>query len=172
MIRSFAFVPVIFCAAAVVSAQAPVDRPAPPAAPPAAQQPYTPAQPPSTPATPQTPAASASTMKVTYSGCVKPGTLPNTFVLDSAELAPAAGATTTTPSGAVGTSGMMKTTLNLTTKTGVDLKAHTNHKIEVVGTLAPPKSPATPADAGAAASVKPAQEFNVDSFKMISATCP
>jgi hypothetical protein len=114
-------------------------------------------------------------MKVTYSGCVKPGTLPNTFVLDSAEVAPAAGATTTTttPSGAVGTSGMSKTTLNLTTKSGVDLKAHTNHKIEVVGTLAPPKSAAASAsaDAGASASVKPAQEFNVDSFKMISATC-
>jgi hypothetical protein len=64
----------------------------------------------------------------------------------------------------------MKTTLNLTTKPGTDLKAHTGHKIEVSGSIAPPK--AAPADAGAASSsAKPAQEFNVDSIKMVAASC-
>ena len=159
MVRSLTLIPALLCAVALVSAQAPTDRPSPPAAPPAAQQPSNPA---AQPATPATPAAA----KVTYSGCVKPGTLPDTFVLESAELAPAAGAAT--QGSAVGTSGM-KTTLNLTTKAGTDLKPHANHKIEVIGTLAPPKAPAP--GASASATTKPAQEFNVESIRMVSATC-
>ena len=163
MVRSLALVSTMLCAAAFVSAQAPVDRPDPAAGQPAVQQPASPAAQQPAPSADRPSASTAG--KVTYSGCVKPGTAPGTFVLDSAELSPAAGA-----GGAVGTSGAMKTTLNLTTKPGTDLKAHTGHKIEVSGSIAPPK--AAPADAGAASSsAKPAQEFNVDSIKMVAASC-
>ena len=74
---------------------------------------------------------------MTYTGCVKPGTAPETWILENAEVA--AGQTT------AATSGAMKSTLNLTTKPGTDLKPHANHKIEVVGTVAPAKpSPVRP----------------------------
>ena len=60
-------VPAMLClTAAIVTAQAPAaDKPAPDK--PAAQQP-------ATPSTPPAPAASAATNKITYTGCVKPGT--------------------------------------------------------------------------------------------------
>jgi len=164
MIRSLAIVPAMLCAAALVSAQAPAGRPAgDPADQPAVQQP-------ATPAAPQSPSASIpSSMagKVTYTGCVKPGTTPGTFILDSAELSPAAGASSAAGQSPVGTSGT-KATLNLTTKAGTDLKPHANHKVEVVGSVAPPKAGAA---ADASASAKPNIEFNVDSFKMVSASC-
>ena len=166
MVRSLTLVSTMLCAAAFVSAQAPVDRPDPAAAQPAVQQPASPAAPAQAPSADRPSASTAG--KVTYSGCVKPGTAPGTFVLDSAELSPAAGAAS---GGAVGTSGAMKTTLNLTTKPGTDLKAHAGHKIEVVGSIAPPKAGAADAGAAASSSAHPAQEFNVDSFKMVSASC-
>ena len=154
MIRLSALFPVMLCATAIVAAQTPApDRPAgtagTTASPPAAQQ----------PAAQQPPAAEKSAAnKVTYTGCVKPGTAPDSWILENAEVAKP-GQTT------AATSGAMKTTLNLSTKAGTDLKPHANHKIEVVGTVAPGKAGA-PSD-------KPAnQEFNVESVKMVSATCP
>ena len=162
MVRSLTLIPAILCAAAIVSAQAPANYPPPaqqPAAP-AAQQPM-PSERPGT-----------TTEKVTYTGCVKAGTTPGSFILENADLTPAASAPAaqTTP-GAVGTSGATKPTLNLTPKAGIDLKAHMNHKIAVVGMMAPKKSTeASEAPAGQPAA-KPAQEFNVDSFKMVSTSC-
>ena len=163
MVRSLSLVSAMLCAAAIVSAQSPAERPAgsPAAQPPAAQQPM--------------PSSEPAVAKVTYSGCVKPGTAPGSFILDSANLTPAVGASSAQPSaGAVGTSGAMKTTLNLTTKVGTDLAPHTNHKVEVTGTLAPAAriadSPAP--QAGQAAAARPAQGFNVESIKMVSTTCP
>jgi hypothetical protein len=44
-----------------------------------------------------------------------------------------------------------------------NIKPHANHKIEVTGTMGK-------AAGGAAASATPT--FNVDSFKMVAATCP
>jgi hypothetical protein len=160
MIRSLYTVPAMLClAAAVVTAQAPAapaaDRPAP-----AAQQPA--AQPPARPAEASTPAAN----KVTYVGCVKPGAGSETWILESAELAPKPGAEPST----VGTSGASKLTLNLNPAATVNLKPHANHKVEVVGTLSPARAGA---DAAASTPGTPSrQQFSVESFKMVAATCP
>jgi len=160
MNRSLFAVPAMVClAAALVTAQAPApaDRPNPPAAEkPAAQQ----------PATPETSAMAAN--KVTYSGCVKPGTTADTWILENAEVGAKAGAST--PS-TVGTSGTAKMTLNLDPAATVNLKAHANHKVEVVGTLSPAKSGADAA-AAPAAGAQAARQFSVESVKMVSATCP
>jgi hypothetical protein len=183
MVRSLTFLPAMMCAAAIVAAQTPAqDRPTtnPPAAgQPTTQQPTTPAsQPPSMPS-----GQMATAAKVTYSGCVKPGTTAGTWILENADLTPAAGmagqASSTAPGQAgqspVGTSGAMKTTLNLTVRPGTDLKPHANPKIEVTGTIAPSKSaaqavPQAGQQSSTSASVH--QEFSVESVKMVSATCP
>jgi hypothetical protein len=166
MVRSTILLPVLLCAAVAVAAQ---DRPAGTAGTadnPAAQAPQQPTQKPA-PAPEQKPAApapeksAAAANKVTYSGCVKPGSAPETWILENAEVAKP-GQTT------AATSGGMKTTLNLTTKAGTDLKPHANHKIEVVGTIAP----AAPAKPGGAPGQEARQEFTVESVKMVSTTCP
>jgi hypothetical protein len=169
MIRSFTVIPAIVCATAFISAQTPADRPA--GNPPAGQT-----------AKPEQQGATAR--QVTYTGCVKPGANPGTFVLENAELATASTASgaqagqSTAAQSNVGTAGATKTTLNLnTTKAGTDLKPHTNHKIQVVGTVAAAKPGAstgasTGATPGQSATAKTAQDFNVESIKMVSATCP
>ena len=145
MNRLLTFVPALLCAGALVSAQTPAQEKPAGAPPPATQAPATP------------PAAAPAAAKVTYSGCLKPGTAPETWVLESAELSKPGGAP------AVGTSSAMKTTLALNAKTGTELKPHANHKVEIMGTVAPAK-----AGGGDA----PKQELTVDSLKMVSATCP
>ena len=164
MIRWSAFLPLLLCAAVTVAAQTPPqDRPA--GNPPATQQPgaQTPtAQPPAQKPAPE-PGMSAN--RVTYSGCVKPGATPGSWILDNAEIAPPAGQTAEAKPAAssVGTSGAGKLTFNL--KSADDLKAHANHKIEVAGTLSPEK-------AGESSAAKTPRDFNVHSLKMVSATCP
>jgi len=139
--------------------------------------------------------------KITYVGCVKPGTSTDTWVLENAETQKAGA----TGAGAVGTSGRSTTTLNLDPAATVNLKAHANHKVEIVGTMATgsgatapaaPKSgeaaagvagpttatgeTATPGAAGAAATGATGAagarasgaHFSVESLKMVSATCP
>lgn len=167
MNRSLCAVPAMLClAAALVTAQAPAERPAPAADQPAAQQPTTP-RPATQPARPAEPSAAAAN-KVTYTGCVKPGTAPDTWVLESAEVAHHAGASA--PS-TVGTSGTSKMTFNLDPAATVNFKAHANHKVEVVGLLSPAKADASSASAAGASSA-PRQQFSVESLKMVSATCP
>ena len=140
MTRSLYAIPATLClAAAVVTAQAPAgDKPA--SSPPATQQieAQPPAGQPPSPARPTTPSPSAqqpsSAMagnKITYVGCVKPGASAGTWVLENAE-AQKAGATS---SGAVGTSGGSTMTLNLDPAATVNLKAHANHKVEIVGMM-------------------------------------
>ena len=155
MKRTLYAVPAMLClTAAITMAQAPAgDKPAPEK--PAAQQP-------ATPSTPPAPAASAATNKITYTGCVKPGTTADSWILENAE-AQKAGA----PPSSVGTSGTAKATLNLSPAATVDLKPHANHKVEVTGTVSAAK-PSADAPAGGAAR----QQFSVDSVKMVSATCP
>ena len=184
MVRSLALVPAMLCAAAIATAQTPAPAyPADKPATPAAQQPATPAAQPARPAE-----SSMTATTVTYTGCLKPGTTPGTWLLESAELARPAGAAGATASAAtagasaVGTSGVTKSTFTLNTKPDAgDLKPHANHKIEVMGTLSAAKagqasaqvSPSGAAGATATASVTPArQDFAVESFKMVSATCP
>ena len=167
MLRSLILLMTIVWAGATISAQSP--EPAAPAAPGgAAQAPTTPRP---DPGPSSTPAAqrSSDAGKVTYIGCVKPGTGADSFVLESASIAPAAGA----PS-AVGTSGAGKgTNLNLSARTGTDLKAHLNQKVEVTGTMARPSATAgaSASDAGASATAKPAMNFNVETVKMVAASC-
>jgi hypothetical protein len=173
MFRSLTLVPAMLCVAAIAAAQTPTPAaPAAPASPdrPAAQQPATP------PARPADSSMSASA--VTYTGCLKPGATPGTWILDSAELAKSMGAgsaSAATPgAGAVGTSGVTKSTFTLNTKPDApDLKPHANHKIEVTGTVAAAKASASASPAGATASATPAgKDFAVESFKMVSTTCP
>ena len=158
MNRSLFTIPAMVClAAALVTAQAPAgDKPAPER--PAAQQPATPSAPPA-------PSASAAANKVTYTGCVKPGTSADSWILENAEAQKAGGAPST-----VGTSGTPKMTLNLSPAATVDLKPHANHKVEVTGTVSAAKPSADAPAAGAAGAAR--QQFSVDSVKMVSATCP
>ncbi len=186
MTRSLYAIPATLClAAAVVTAQAPAgDKPA--SNPPATQQP-------------------SSTMagnKITYVGCVKPGTSTGTWVLENAE-AQKAGAT---GPGAVGTSGGSTMTLTLNPAATVNLKAHANHKVELVGMMSTGSgdtaaaaakggeaaagvtgatdakgeagTPGAGGGAGATGGTAAAgarasgHHFSVESLKMVSATCP
>ena len=159
MVRSLYAIPAMLCVtAALVTAQAPAGEKPAPQNPPAAEQPRA-QQPPARPAESSASAAS----KVTYTGCVKPGATPGTWILENAEAASKAGAAAP---GAVGTSGGSKTTFSLDPAASVNLTPHANHKVEVVGMVSPAK--AGP-DAGASA---PKQAFNVESLKMVSPSCP
>jgi hypothetical protein len=156
MNRSFFAVPAMICLVAVsITAQAPAEQPTTPK--PAAQQPERPAE-----------SSIMTANKLTYSGCLKPGTTTGTWILESAEVAPKAGAA---PS-SVGTSGAAKMTLNLDPAATVNLKPHANHKVEVVGLLSPAKPGAEAAPSSAAAAQALRQQFSVESMKMVSATCP
>ena len=192
MVRSLTLVPVMMCAAAIVAAQTPAQDRAYPTTgqQPATQQPTT-QQPTTQQPTTQQPMAHQpmTASKVTYSGCVKPGTTPGSWILESAVLTPSTGASgqasasTSAKPGQItaGTSGAMKTTLNLTMKPGTDLKPHTNHKVEVTGTVAEaksgmyssaPSSTQSSAQAGSASGHGVHHDFTVESVKMVSATCP
>jgi hypothetical protein len=175
MKHSFYAIPAAVClAAAVVTAQAQQPTTPRPSDPPSAQ-PARPAEPSSQqPARPAEPSSMASANTVTYTGCIKPGTTSGTWVLENAEAAAKPGA-----SGTVGTSGTAKsTTLDLepaATASGVNLKAHANHKVELVGTVSPAKgsASASPSSTPGAATAQTAhQQFSVQSLKMVSATCP
>jgi hypothetical protein len=171
MVRALTFVPAMLCAAAIAAAQTP---PKPDTNPPAVQQPA-PQQPTTQPPASQRPAQPMidAVSKVTYTGCVKPGTAVGTWVLDNAEMARPAGLsgqTGSTPAtGTVGTTGIGKSTFSLSTKPGTDLKPHANHKVEIVGSVAPAKlsMPGSPS-----AGPSDHQEFTVESVKMVSTTCP
>jgi hypothetical protein len=211
MTRSLYAIPATLClAAAVVMAQAPAgDKPAsnPPAnqqpagQPPAGQEPSTGRPTTSSPPS-QQPSLTMAGNKVTYVGCVKPGTSTGTWVLENAE----AQKTGATGSGAVGTSGGSTMILNLDPAATVNLKAHANHKVEIVGMMstgsrataaagAKGGEPAagvtgatdatgqagTPGAAGAAGATggtgaagarASGHHFSVESLKMVSATCP
>ncbi len=116
MVRSFSLLPALLCAAAIATAQTPApERPTATAGEaPAVQQPA-PQQPPAQqPAAPMPEKSAVS--KVTYTGCVKPGTAPESWILENAEVVKPGQAT-------AATSGAMKSTLNLTTKVGTDSEA-------------------------------------------------
>lgn len=182
MIRSFYTVlAAIFVSAALVSAQGEKPTTPNPTTPPRAEpaQPAVPAQPGQQPAQPAVPAepspratANKSANTVTYTGCIKPGTTAGTWILEGAEVAARPGASSP---GAVGTSGTSKMAFDLDPAATVNLKAHANHRVELVGTLAPAKAPtdAPPASAAGASTAQTArQQFSVESLKMVSATCP
>jgi hypothetical protein len=84
-------------------------------------------------------------------------------MLENAEVASAAGA----KPGATATSGASKLSFNLMAKPSENLKPHANHKIEVTGTVSK-----APGGAASSSSTTPSQTLNVESVKMVSATCP
>ena len=88
---------------------------------------------------PASPATAAS--KVTYSGCLKPGTAAGSWALENAEIPSMASAQAKPGDSPVGTSGAAMKAFNLSTKE--DLKAHANHKIEVTGTVSQPSASAS-----------------------------
>jgi hypothetical protein len=142
---AFALVLSALCTLSIVSAQTPAQEK--PAAPSSSQ--------------------SSSSNKVTYTGCLKPGSTADSWTLENAEMASAAG--TTKAPGATATSGASsKMTLGLNVKPSENLKPHTNHKVEVTGTV----SPAASAGGAASSSSAPRQNITVESVKMVSATCP
>jgi hypothetical protein len=150
MRHAFALILALVCTLSIVAAQTP-------AAPPAGQQET---QKPSAPSAPA--AQSAAGSKVTYTGCLKPGTAADSWTLENAEVASAAGAA---KPGATATSGASKMTLGLNVKPGENIKPHANHKIEVTGTMS--KAAGSPSS-----STTPSQTINVESVKMVAATCP
>jgi hypothetical protein len=131
------------CTIAVAAqAPAPQDKPAAPA-----------------PAAPAPAAQAPAAGKVTYTGCLKPGTAADTWTLENAEVASAAGKSTATSGSA------SKMTIGLSAKPTENLKPHANHKIEVTGTV-------SKAGGASSSSAMPSQTLAVDSFKMVAATCP
>jgi hypothetical protein len=154
MRHAFALILALVCTLSIVAAQTP-------AAPPAGQQD---AQKPSAPSTPA--AQSAAGSKVTYTGCLKPGTAADSWTLENAEVASAAGAAKSP--GATATSGASKMTIGLNVKPGENIKPHANHKIEVTGTL----GKAAGGAASSSSSATPSQTLNVESVKMVAASCP
>jgi hypothetical protein len=147
MRHAFALILALVCTLSIVAAQTP-------AAPPAGQETQK-------PSTPSAPAAQSAASKVTYTGCLKPGSTADSWTLENAEVASAAGA----KPGATATSGASKMTLGLNVKPSENIKPHANHKIEVTGTL-------SKAAGGASSATAPSQTINVESVKMVAATCP
>ena len=133
------------------------------------------AQPPSADRpTAQQPAAQPSQAenKITVSGCLKQGAAGSNFILADASAVSAAGAAGQAKPEAVGTAGMKKT-YNLAAKPGEDLSKHVNHRIEVTGAVSAARAE-PPAAGGAAkpeASAAPTETLNVQSFKMVAASC-
>jgi hypothetical protein len=112
------------------------------------------------PAAPAPAAQAASAGKVTYTGCLKPGAAADSWTLENAEMASAAGKP-------AATSGASKMTLGLSAKPTENLKPHANHKIEVTGTMSKAGGASS-----SSSSTTPSQTLAVESFKMVSATCP
>jgi hypothetical protein len=73
----------------------------------------------------------------------------------------------------VGTAGASasKETFNLTVKPSDNLTPHANHKIEVTGTTSPAIATSMSPGAASPSTAAPKQNFTVDSFKMVSASC-
>ncbi len=108
--------------------------------------------------------------KVTISGCVKPGTAADSFVLSNAVTTPAAPGRDTSPT--TGTAGSTKS-YNIVVKPGEELSKHLNHKIEVTGTVSASRPPSAPASAAAPpAADQPAETVTVQSLKMVAMACP
>ena len=108
--------------------------------------------------------------KVTISGCVKPGTAADSFVLSNAVTTPAAPGRETAPT--TGTTGSTKS-YNIVAKPGEELSKHVNHKIEVTGTVSASRPPsAAPAASAPPTADQPTETVTVQSLKMVAMTCP
>ena len=135
-------------------------------------------QPPPAPPTtaPQPSGQSASTSaepqakQTTITGCLKPGTSADAYILTNAGMAAPASGAAPAPQGTTGST----KSYAVMAKPGTDLSKHVNHKIEVTGTVSASKSSTAPAAAtpSVGPGVQPAETFNVESFKMVAMACP
>jgi hypothetical protein len=108
--------------------------------------------------------------KVTLSGCVKPGTSADAFILTNAVITPPAPGRETAPT--TGTTGSTKS-YNIVAKPGEELSKHVNHKVEVTGTVSASRSPGASAPTTASpAGDQPTDTVTVQSFKMVAMACP
>jgi hypothetical protein len=132
---------------------------------------------PSTPE-PQKPAAEkkmGDAKSVTVTGCVREGDMPNSFVLANADVSSIPGLSSPT-AGTAGSPGAATATVGLTSS-GVDLKPHVGHKVEVTGSLAasaprPSGTTGTPeAGAPSAGDKDKKPKINVTAVKHISDSC-
>ena len=108
--------------------------------------------------------------KVTISGCVKPGTSADAFILSNAVITPSAPGRDTAPT--TGTAGSTKS-YNVVAKPGGELSKHVNHKIEITGTLSASRPPSASAPGATPPTAdQPAETVTVQSFKMVAVACP
>ena len=138
-------------AAAVLGAVTMVGAQQPPAAPP---------QKPAQPTESRPPSDVAKTQTIT--GCVEKGTGADSFILAEAGTgaAPAPGAKPGEKP--AGTTGATKS-YALMAKPSEDLSKHVGHKVEITGTVSAASSPAPGS---------PKESLNVQSVKMVAASCP
>lgn len=120
-----------------------------------------------------TSSAEAKAKQTTISGCLKPGTSADTFILTNAGMAAAAGGAAPA---AQGTTGSTKS-YAVVVKPGTDINKHVNHKIEVTGTVSASTSASKPSTTPASetpsvGAAQPTETFNVESFKMVAMACP
>jgi hypothetical protein len=132
---------------------------------------YAQAPPPAqTPPPAQAPAAQAPTSAekgMTLTGCLKAGTEPDSFILTNISPAGSDTAQKTAP----GELAKTDVSYKLSADSGVKLKDHVGHKVEVTGTLAGKGFTATPP----ASTEKPKAEManlKVTAIKHISPSCP
>jgi hypothetical protein len=123
---------------------------------------------------PSTPSA-ADQKSVTYTGCVKAGDTPNTFILSNIK------ADDKEKSGATGTAGSMAKapdSVRLIASGDTKLSEHVGHQVSVTGTLAERSASASPGaanpPAGAATGTTGADKqpsLNVKTVSMVSSSC-
>lgn len=166
MVRTLTIATAVLGATVLVGAQAQT---------PSTQKPY---DAPSTQTPTPSRTQSSEAKVITYTGCLKTGASTGAFILS--DVSPSSMGTTSSSvePAAKGTAGMTKS-YNLIAKSSPDLGKHLNHKISVTATGAPTRSTAagsTPAPTsttpGGATSPQPTETITVQSFKMVSATCP
>ena len=129
----------------------------------------------------QAPAADKDSKSVTFTGCVRAGDSPNSFILANIK------ADDKAKSGATGTSGGMAKApdqVKLIASGDTKLSEHVGHQVTVTGTLSerasssaaggttPPAGGTTPPAGGAATGTSGAQpSLNVKTVSMVSSSC-
>ena len=99
----------------------------------------------------------------TITGCIQKGAGPDSFILAEAGTGAAAPAPGAKPGEKpAGTSGATKS-YALMAKPSEDLSKHVGHKVEITGTVSAASSPAPGS---------PKESLNVQSVKMVAASCP
>jgi hypothetical protein len=123
------------------------------------------------PAAPQKPAEQKSPSDAktrTITGCIEKGAGADSFILAEASTGPAPAPGAKPGEKPAGTTGATKS-YALMAKPSEDLSKHVGHRVEITGTVSTAPPAASPAPG---ASTQPKEALNVQSLKMVSATCP